>query len=624
MTPRKTRILTRYDNIILLIIIVVSAVLRLWDLGSVPFMHDEFSALQRTGFDNLHDLIREGVMLGDSHPAGVQVLLYFMVKLFGWNAFWLKLPFALMGIASVYLTYIVARQWFGKNVGLVSAAFVSVSELFLFYSQLARPYSPGLFCILLFVYFWNRILFDRRVITLWTCFGFALSAFLSAEMQMFSMAEAGLIAVTGLFFLKNIDRQRRKCYIWSCVVAVLLYLPSLPIFYYQLFVYGSIGGWLGAPKPTFFTDFLQYSLNYSKMFIFSMMIVALLPVIMGQLRRDRKVAVRICCLIWFIVPLALAWVYSLLKEPILQYSTLIFSFPFLVILVFSLFNEHVSKKLTAVVTGWILFMGVTSLIIDRQYFYQVYHQGFDQVAAEMGEAGQRYADSIGFVSYSDRAFMAEFYQKKAGINNADYFCQADDIFDYQQFIMHCDKYYLGVGLTDHADMPWELSAVAEYPYLVKESTWFTTRYLTLTKIDNGNPLLNVLKENVKIEKGKEWAGSITVEVDQLIAPDTERIGFIADIQSLDTINNIALVVEIINNGTGEKFFWKSFDINGRTVMPGQRVLLTNGFFLPNIDLSGKSIKTYIWNKDKKEFIINKLSYYLVKKNSYFYGLYNPL
>ena len=139
MTPRKTRILTRYDNIILLIIIVVSAVLRLWDLGSVPFMHDEFSALQRTGFDNLHDLIREGVMLGDSHPAGVQVLLYFMVKLFGWNAFWLKLPFALMGIASVYLTYIVARQWFGKNVGLVSAAFVSVSELFLFYSQLARP-----------------------------------------------------------------------------------------------------------------------------------------------------------------------------------------------------------------------------------------------------------------------------------------------------------------------------------------------------------------------------------------------------------------------------------------------------------------------------------------------------
>ena len=171
----------RYENVLLWLILLVAAVLRLWDLGSVPFMHDEFSALQRTGYDNFHDLIREGVMLGDSHPAGVQVLLYLLVGIFGWNAFWLKLPFALMGVASVYLTYVIARQWFNKNVALVSAAFMSVSELFLFYSQLARPYSPGLFCVLLFVYFWNRMLFDPRAATLGAGGGFAFLAFLAVR-----------------------------------------------------------------------------------------------------------------------------------------------------------------------------------------------------------------------------------------------------------------------------------------------------------------------------------------------------------------------------------------------------------------------------------------------------------
>lgn len=61
----------KLDYILLGIIIAVAAVLRLWKLGQVPFMHDEFSALIRTDFDNLHDLVTKGI-IADTHPAGVQ------------------------------------------------------------------------------------------------------------------------------------------------------------------------------------------------------------------------------------------------------------------------------------------------------------------------------------------------------------------------------------------------------------------------------------------------------------------------------------------------------------------------------------------------------------------------
>lgn len=620
MTLKNNTKLCRYDNVILLIIIIVSAVLRLWRLNHVPFMHDEFSALSRTCYDSFHDLIHYGVMVGDSHPAGTQVLLYILVKLFGWNEFWLKLPFALMGVVSVYLVYIIANQWFNKNVGLVSAAFVSVSELFIFYSQLARPYSTGLFFTLLFVYFWNKILFDKRGLGLGTCVGFALSAFLAAEMQMFSMAQTGLIALTGLFFFKNIDCKRRKAYLWSCVGAVVLYLPTLPIFYYQLFVYGSIGGWLGKPEPTFFTDFLKYTLNYSNLFIFTMLIVALLPIIIGNRKADKKTVIRICCLIWFVLPLAIAWAYSLLKEPILQFSTLIFSFPFLIILVFSFFDAKISKKIMTSVVGLVILIGITSLVIDRQYYYQVYHQGFDQVAVEMKKAQERYGDSIAFVSYSDRAFMAEFYQKRAGINDAKYFGEDDELYDYQQFIMNCDKNYLAVGLTDHAEMSWELAAVAEYPYLVQESSWFTTRYLVLSKHDNGNPILRILKQNVSVKEGEEWVSSVTLTEVEL----SERIGFIADIQALDTVERVALIAQITDINTNEKLLWTSYEDKKHVLLPDKRIFLTNGFFVPENGLAGAELKVFIWDISKKPLIVNKLSSYQVKKNPYFYGIYKPL
>lgn len=620
MTLKNRNDLIRYDRVILLIIIVVSAVLRLWKLGSVPFMHDEFSALGRTCYDNFHDLIREGVMLGDSHPAGTQVFLYVLVKLFGWNEFWLKLPFALMGIASVYLIYVIASQWFNRNVGLVSAAFVSVSEIFLFYSQLVRPYSPGLFFILLFVYFWNKILFDKRVFGFGTCLGFALSAFLAAEMHMFSMAQAGLIALTGLFFLRNVDKQRRKAYLWSCVGAVVLYLPTLPIFYYQLFVYGSIGGWLSKPASTFFTDFLQYTLNYSNLFIFTMLIVVLVPVIVGNLKADKKYAIRICCLVWFVLPLAIAWAYSLLKEPILQFSTLIFSYPFLIICAFSFFDRRVSKKIIASVVGFVILFGITSLVVDRQYYYQMYHQGFDQVAAEMKKAHERYTDSIAFVSYSDRTFMNEFYQNRAGINNANCFCQDDKLSDYQHFIMSCDKDYLAVGLADHADMSWELAAVAEYPYLVQESSWFTTRYLVLSRHNNGNPLLHNLKENIAVTEGEEWVAT-TMLFD---FEPCERMGFIADIQALDTIEHIALIAEVNNRETKENVSWTAYEDKQHVLSPDERAFLTNGFFVHDDVLKDNELKVYIWNISKKPFIINRIAYYQIKKNPYFYGLYKPL
>lgn len=620
----KKETLSITDKIFLSVILLIASLLRLWDLGSVPFMHDEFSALSRTVYDSFHDLFTEGVMKNDSHPAGVQFFLFLMVKLFGWNELCLKLPFALMGVASVYLVFKIGQQWFNNNVGLLSAAFVTVSELFVFYSQLIRPYSPGLFFILLFVYFWSKLLFTEDRISIKTCIGFALAAFMSSQIHNFSLAQAGLIYLSGFLFLKKDNKLQIKAYLLSGIGALLLFIPTSPIFYYQFFVSGGIGGWLTMPELSFLPDFLRYTLNYSQLFIFSSIILIISPFLVNKVNKDNKIALRIVGLLWFFIPLTLAFVYSKLKEPILQFSTLIFGFPFFVIILFSFYDSikvTFVEKLVAI--GVIIIVGMSSLIFDRQYYKQVYNQGLDQMAVAMKEDQLCYNDSITFISFSNRSFMPKFYQDREGVENNYFFDKISEITDYHKFLSNLDTKYIGVGLTDYSEMSWELSSLSYYPYIVKESQWFNTKYLLLSKDRIKEDAMIVMKKDVDIKRGNEWACTFTMNIDTV--EDIRDIGFVADIQAVDTVKDITLVVAMRSVDNDSLLLWRGTD-NEYGIMPNEKYLLTSGihFDEAKYDKNNIELKVYLWNKGKASLKVNKILYYNSKKYPYFLGLYEPL
>ena len=621
----KKELLSLTDKIILSVILLVAAILRLWDLGSVPFMHDEFSALSRTSYSSISDLLREGVMINDSHPAGVQIFLYLLVKIFGWNELFLKLPFTLMGIASVYLVFKIGQQWFNTNVGLISAAFFTISELFIFYSQLIRPYSPGLFFILLFVYFWNRLLFLDEKPSPSVCIGFVLSAFISSQIHNFSLAQAGLIWASGLLFLKKDNKTLTKTYLLCGVAALILFLPTSKIFYYQLFVRGGIGGWLSMPELSFVCDFLKYSLNYSHLLIFGSIIIILYPFLTNKINNDKRIGLRIAGIMWFIIPLTLAFVYSKMKEPILQFSTMIFSFPFLIIVLCSFYDKiRVSLSEKYIITGFILIAGITSLIIDRQYYKQVYNQGFDQIAAEMKTDMDHYGDSISFASFSNRSFMTKFYQDRECIRNNAFYDKNSNIYDYQDYISNNDSEYIGIGITDHASCYWEQFALIFYPNIVKEKQWFNSKYLLLSKDNIDNQPMTVMKKNVIIREGNEWGCSFVMKIDTI--KNIDDIGFIAEIQSHDTIRNIILVVEIRDAESDSLLLWRGADTKGHVMTPGKTHYLSNNFHYDNkkYDKNNVKLKVYICNKDKKFVEIKRIMFYHSKKEPYFSGLYKPL
>ena len=611
----------KLDIILLAVIIVVAAILRLWKLGQVPFMHDEFSALLRTRFSNFHDFIQQGVM-PDSHPIGVQLFLWGWVKIFGWSEFWVKLPFVLMGIGSIYLIYIIGRQWFNRKTGLFSAAFFAVSQFTVFYSQLARPYSAGLFFVLMMAYFWYKVVFETETTTR-DYIGFALSAWACSLIQYFSIAQAGLIFLTGLFFL---PKERRKAYWLSGIAAVVLFAPTLPIFYQQLFVSGSIGGWLSAPKSTFLSDFLQYTMNYSQLFMFAVGIIILLPLIIGK-RTKQNQPLRWAGLAWFVIIFAIAFIYSLKREPIIQHSTLIFSYPFVIIVAFSMFGTRtLSPWQTALVVATILFVGITSLIMERRHYDLMYHQGFDQIAVEMQDDKEQFGDKIHFATRTEIGEATEFYQSQTNIENRVVFNRYSTLNDFHQWLNeNKSTSILGFGWTDYISPIWEVTAVGNYPYLIEKKDWFTSRYLTLSKVPakGSQNVLIPLSEEPYPFYGQEWGQSYSLCCDSL-PDDIEALGIVAQVTSLDSIRNCLVVIQVHDTETDSLLLWHSMTADDSKFPAGEQVLVDAINFNEALSPKGKTVKTYLWNQGHNEMILNKINYYFTRKSPVLTGLYEPL
>ena len=621
---RKTHNATskRMDYILLAVIMLVAAVLRLWKLGQVPFMHDEFSALLRTRFDNFHDFIQQGVM-PDSHPIGVQLFLWGWVKLFGWSEFWVKLPFVLMGIGSIYLIYLIGRQWFNRKVGLFSAAFFAVSQFTVFYSQLARPYSPGMFFVLLMAYYWHKVVFGTKTTTR-DYVGFALSAWACSLIQYFSIAQAGLIFLTGLFFL---PKERRKAYWLSGFGAVAMFAPTLPIFYQQLFVSGSIGGWLSAPKGIFLINFIEHTMNYSQLFMFAVGIIILLPIILGKRDKSNN-PLRWAGLGWFVIIFAIAFVYSLFREPILQHSTLIFSYPFVIIVAFSLFkNRTLSPWQNALVVAAILFIGTVSLIMERRHYDLMYHQGFDQIAVEMQADKEKYGEQIQFATRAEIGEAAEFYQAPTGIENRIVLNRYSSLNDFYQWLQeHGETPMLGFGWTDYIHPIWEATAVGHYPYISKQKDWFTSRYLTMgkTATEDSEYALTTLNETpYPFHNGMEW-GCTSIVCGDSLPDNVESIGFIADLRCHDTVSDCVIVIEVKDIEKDSVVLWYGSPTQDIRFAPGKNTIASAIPLNEVGGLKGKTIKAYIWNKGHGLLTQDKMSLYLTRKDPVLTGLYEPL
>lgn len=146
----------------LIIIIILSALLRLWDLAGFPtgFNADEAAlgynaySILKTGKDEYGEVLPLSFKsFGDYKPGFYVYLDIPFIALFGLNELAVRLPSALLGITTVLLVYLLARKIFdSENVGLFSALLLAVSPWHIHFSRGAWETNVATFFITLGVW----------------------------------------------------------------------------------------------------------------------------------------------------------------------------------------------------------------------------------------------------------------------------------------------------------------------------------------------------------------------------------------------------------------------------------------------------------------------------------------
>src|ERR1017187_9818007 len=377
----------------LLIILIIGAAFRLYNYFGWSLSNDELSAITRASYPSFSEMINKGVMV-DFHPAGVETFLFYWMKLFGESEMMIRLPFVIAGIISILFAYLIAERWFNRTTALFVAMALACLQFPILYSQLARPYSPGLLFSLAMVYFWTLILFPSKqnrsksyTDSKTNIAGFIITTSACMYTHYFAFMFAGIVCLTGLLFM---DRNNSRSYIISGIIIILLYIPHLSILRQQL-SYGGVGSWLGAPTKDFFRSFLEYGFNNSDVVFYMIWSICILSFVI--FRKTLEVSkFHIICIIWFLLPYFIGYYYSKHINPVLQYSTLLFSFPFLLIFIFSFIPDVLDDiKTVAIIFIMGTVIGISTVFGNN--FYSSQHFGvFKELAQDVIKWDDQYGE----------------------------------------------------------------------------------------------------------------------------------------------------------------------------------------------------------------------------------------
>lgn len=617
-------------NLLLVFILLLAAVLRLWDLTSIPFSHDEFSALFRLRYDSLSDLIRDGVMT-DAHPALVQVFLYAWTALFGRVEWVVKIPFLLMGIASVGLIYQLGKHWYNATAGALSASVFCFLQSAVLHSQAARPYSSGLFLVLGCMLAWEYYRLHGKRIYLAVM---AVAMWLAALNHYFSLLEVTLFGLYAYFIT---PANLRRNYSIAVAGAIIAFLPHIPVTLAQLGL-GGIGEVLSPPDSAFLKNYLIQVLHHSWIVAIPILLLAafawISPAILSVQQRKNV----ILALFLFAAPIIIGAFYSVFRAPVLMERSLFFSLPFLFFFLFGSIRELPSGWRSAISVALCL-LGTYSLVSERKHYHLIYRSGFDGVLRLAWEAHNRGAEVwvSGFKPYLN------YSAAKTGLDSTFYhhLTASCDHRCFEKTIASTADGQVGIGRTQQLFVPdptWDAAILQHFPALVSQHNFLNADFRLFTRqepaasspgiyrerMPHGNHLqadASRLKGTVfGFTRNEEFGIGYEVPFSEEHFPHPNReIAFVARLSSSHSLAGTELVLAISDKDS--IVFYRS-----DTAPEDSLVTLRVGFRL--CDFSGEpescTIKGYLWNRTKLDFNVLDFEFLILPGNPVQYGVTEPI
>jgi hypothetical protein len=643
-----SEITSRQNKLILLGILLVASVLRFYNFSNLPLSHDEYSAILRTHYTCFNDLIELGVK-PDFHPAGIQFFIFIWVKLFGTADWIVKLPFILFSISSVYLGYLVAKRWTNETIGLITASFLATSQYAVTYGTYARPYVSGLFFTLLLVIALTNFIQrpEHKPWKNWALFVIAGAA--CAYNHYVSMLIAGII---GLSAFPLVPKSIRLKYIFAGISIGILYLPHLPILSYHMSK-GGVGGtdgWLGAPEPSFALEYIFYLFHYSKWSILLIIFILSVGWYWGRktnylpgFNAKTRIYLFLC---WVMAPFLICYFYSVYKNPMLQFSALIFSHFVIYIFLFGYIKPLNSIRNTILVSAIILVNSLT-LIFVREHYHVHYNIGYFEALEQLEKERKLHPRVPALIDIDER--ISDFLQKKRSFPlhfDEFNFTNHNTLIHYLDSVSLQNAYFYYVETTESRPeiipiiqryfpkVEKQINNQANTIYLFSKKgrkNHYTTIHQWIPSSELPGKWNNINKNNLVLTDGKwryeidsltEWGPEITFDLKNIVATFNNYIDIEVETETLDNKDEI-VITAVIKDGDSTVFWSGNSSTeqrsNGVCTTIGHSISVPKKEYIPKNQLG-----IMIWNKGKSSVLIKSVHIRFREGNKYRYSLLNPI
>src|SRR3989344_8667485 len=145
----------------IILILLVGLILRLINLNQSLWLDEAINAVFVRSLD-LKSLIFN-YSLSDFHPPLYHILMKGWVVLFGSSEIALRMPSVILGVASIYVIYKIAKKLFDEKTALISATLLATAPLHIYYSQEARMYMLASFFTIVSVYFFISVFVEDKL-----------------------------------------------------------------------------------------------------------------------------------------------------------------------------------------------------------------------------------------------------------------------------------------------------------------------------------------------------------------------------------------------------------------------------------------------------------------------------
>ena len=624
--------LKKPENLFLLIILMVAAALRFYQYGSFSYANDEMSALFRLHYDTFAELVQKGFYV-DGHPGGIQTFLWQWVRYFGDTEWAVRLPFVIMGILAVWMSYKVARQMFGIASGLFTAAALTFLQFPLLYSQIARPYGPGVLFSLMLVYFWLKIFFDDngelnshkpKMVHL---AGFTLSAALCMYTHYFSFLFALIVGFSGFVVAR---RNNIFYYIGSAIVAALLFVPHIPITLNHL-TFKGLGLWLGVPGKSWIFEHLFYIFDQS---LYILLVFLITSAVLLYLNRENKrnLRYRLFLAAWFLMPVLIGYIYSVKVNPVLQHPVLIFSFPYFIMLIFSYAGNDFGK-MKQWLLALFLFAGVLGTTGINKYYQKQHFGEFKDIARLTAQWQQSYGDTAitKVININNPLYIDYYLERYTAKVKFDLYKinGSEGLKALSETVKNSRTPYFLYAITKPTPAEGEDIVRSTYPYVVemkdyqgfssivlfgreKGESYEKAKHLAEIKTLHASLNADTLLQNNSAQAEKAHKMDSLAEY----SPGIELI--LNDFSETDNLVFTAETDLFSTNGTGESVLVISIEtLDGKSIqwkgaassfveIPGKWCHVINSLTIDSGIPKGSKLKVYFWNKDRKELYLNNL------------------